>query len=168
MASFKKLTTEFMRAENIQWDSSNKWDIELDGLNEKFGGWAPVTSLELGFWGITTEGVGSSGTDYISGHTYPTFTMSYVEPEELSVTKFLTGWISEMVSHDGYEVQMVSEAAKRINIYKTDSTNETRYIWTGMVIPTGNVTYNGDSDASVPMYQIQFNVVAGSLEWKTL
>lgn len=165
MANFRKITTEFMRGENIQWDSSNKWDFELQGLNDLFEGWVSATSLELGFWGITTEGVGSSGADYISGHTYPTLTLSYLDPEDLRVTNYFTEWIAEMASHDGYEVQMVSEAARQFDIHKTDSTNESRYIWTGKVIPTGNVTYTGDSDASVPMYQIQFTVVAGSMKW---
>ena len=154
-----------MTGKNVQWDSSNKWDFELDGLNALFGGWVSTTSIELGFWGTTTESVGSSGVDYISGRTYPTLTLSYLDPEDLRVTKFFSSWVKDMVSQDGYEVQMVSQAAKAFSIHKTDSTNQSIQIWKGKVIPNGNVTYTGDSDASIPMYQITFTVVAGSMDW---
>jgi len=159
----KKITIERIRT--VQWDKSNKWEFELEGLNEKFGGWTSTTSLEIGFFGVTTEALGSTGTEYISGHTYPTLTISYVDSEDLKITQFFTKWMQDCVSEDGYEVETVADAAKDFNVFKTLSTNETKHTWQGKVIPSGNITYTGDSDGSVPIYQVNFMVVAGSLKW---
>jgi len=164
VATLKKATVESLR--RIQWDKSNKWEFSLDGLNEKFKGWVPATSMELGFFGVTTESLGSSGVEYISGRTYPTFTISYIDSEDLKVTKFFTDWMKECVSPDGYEVLMISQAARHFTIHKLNSRNKTQFVWEGKVIPTGNITYTGDSDGSIPQYQVNFIVVAGSLKWR--
>jgi len=163
LANFKKITTESVRGQ--QWDSSVKWDFHLEGLNDLFSGWIPATSIELDFFGVATEAMMTTGIEYISGRTHPKLTISFIDTEDLKVTKFITKWMKEMVSQDGYEVQTVQSAAKQFSIYKTKSTNETIYTWTGKVIPIGNLTYTGDSNASIVTYQIQFLMVAGSLKW---
>lgn len=152
----------------IQWDSSNKWEFELQGLNDLFGGWLPATSVELNFFGLTSEGIGSSGTDYLSGHTYPTLQLSYIEPEDLRITNYLTNWMDDCVSHDGYEVKTIAQASKTFKVVKTLSTNATQYVWTGKVIPQGAMVFTGDTDGSVTQYQITFLVVGGSLKWETI
>lgn len=159
----KPITLERLRT--VQWDKSNKWDFELEGLNEQFGGWTSATSLEIGFFGVVTEALGSTGTEYISGHTYPTLTISYVDSEDLKVTNYLTQWMKDCVSMDGYEVLTVDQAAKHFTVTKTLSTNAPTARWQGKVIPSGNITYTGDSDGSVPIYQINFMVVAGSVKF---
>ncbi len=166
MASFQKITLHRMRS--IQWDASNKWEFELDGLENLFGGFTSATTLELGFFGVTNESLGSSNIEYISGRTLPTLTISYVDSEDLKVTRFITEWMASCVSQDGYEVALVEDASKKFTVHKLKSTGKSVYKWIGKVIPSGNIIYNGDTDGSVPNYQVTFSVVAGSLQWVNL
>lgn len=149
------------------WEYSNDWDFLFEGLDDFFDGWIPATSVELGFYGVTTEALGSSGVEYPVGNTKPTLTISYIDTEELVVTRFFTEWFASTVSQDGYEVQLPTDAAKEFKVRKLLTTNKTKYIWTGKVIPSGSITYAGDTDASVPAYQVSFVVIQGSMTFGT-
>jgi len=151
----------------IQWDKSNQWDVRIDGLLLRNGSLKifPANDLELTFFGIEEESIGSTGLSMPKTRTIPNITLSYIDTEIMEVTRFFTDWQRDIVSADGYEVLPQDEAMKLIVISKLNSKKETIYSWSVWAYPTGNIQFHGDSDGSIPMYSVSLTVVGGSLKW---
>ena len=149
----------------IQWDKSNNWEIILEGFNFQGRNFFPANDSELTFFGIENEGIGGTGIEMAKSRTIPNVTLSYIDDESMSTTKFFTNWQREIVSMDGYDVLPMSNSGKFIHIYKLNSMKERTHYWRLLGFPTGNLQFHGDSDGSVPFYSVNFTILAGSLKW---
>jgi len=149
-----------------QWDKSNNWDIRVTDI--KFGNSSvfPANDTELTFFGIENESIGSSGLEMVKTRTKPNITLSYIDDENLSITKQFTDWQRSLASMDGYEVLPLSHAGRYIFITKLNSMKEPIFKWRLRGFPTGTLQYHGDSDGSVPFYSVNFVIIEGSLDWK--
>jgi len=150
----------------IQWDKSNLWEIKIDGFDFKNVDFFPANDTELTFFGIENGQIQSTGLEFVKTRTIPNVTLSYIDDETMSVTKFFTDWQREMVSMDGYDVLPLDECHKTLIITKVNSLNEKLYKWILNVYPTGNLQFHGESDGSLPFYSVNFTVVGGGLDWK--
>ena len=149
----------------FQWDKSNLWDIAIEDM--KFQSWGtglPANDVQLGFFGIANEAIGSSGLDIPNTRTIPTLTLSYIDDEELTVTNFFKKWLQDMVSLDGVRVQTMETASKQIVLQKLKHDHSMSDVWVVNAFPTGNLEYHGDSDGSVPIYSVAFTVTGGDLK----
>lgn len=155
------VTVETLRG--LQWDKSNLWDIFIDG--NTFQGMVPSNDISMGYFGIGTEGVGSSGLEIPASRTVPTFNLSYYDDEDLTMTKFFTAWLQSIASIDGFRYELLENIQKYIVVSKLDSTKQTTYDWLFQGYPTGTIEYHGDSDGSLPIYTLNFIITAGSMEW---
>ncbi len=155
------LTVENVRAS--QWDKSNLWDVRIDGVDSLSGSVFPINDIEIGYHGIQNGTLSGTSLEFPQTATFPILTMSYMDDEDLSFTTGLREWIDEIVSKDGLVVQPVEQAKKHIMFTKLSSLRtpiNTEAIW---AYPTGQLTYHGDSDGSVPIYSLQFTVVDSDL-----
>ena len=157
------INIENLRA--VQWDKSNLWDITIDDMpTSPFTGWIPVNDVQLGFFGVSGESIGSTGLEIPYTRTVPTFNLSYYDDEELTITKFFTDWLKSMVSDDGYDVMLLEDAQKKITIQKLNSVlDEATQTWIFNAYPTGNIEYHGDSDGSLSVYSLTFTVSGGNM-----
>ena len=159
------ITIETLRG--IQWDKSNLWDIAIEGSPGAFNAWVPANDIQLGFFGVGTEQVGSSGLEIPYTRTIPTFNISYYDDEDLTMTDFFSTWLRQTISLNGYRVAHLEDIQKYFVISKLNSKKEVIKTWTFQAFPTGNIEYHGDSDGSLPIYTLTFSVSAGSMTWKT-
>jgi hypothetical protein len=149
----------------IQWDKSNDWEITIEGFNFQNRGFFPANDFELTFFGVENEQVSSTGVEIPKNRTIPNVTLSYIDDENLTTTKFFTDWQRSLVSSDGYKVLPLMESYKTIHIHKLNSMKEKIIYWKLKGFPTGNIQYHGDSDGSIPIYSINFTIVGGGLKW---
>lgn len=146
----------------IQWDKSNLWDIEIDGIQNS-AGFIPANDMELGFHGVTDGQYGAAS--FAQSTTYPVLTLSFMDDEKLSVVNQLRDWMSDIVDTTGLIVAPVNMIKRAIIITKLTSTRTpvpggTMVLW---AYPTGQISYHGDSDGSTPIYSLQFTVVGSDL-----
>ena len=148
-----------------QWDKSNNWDINVEGIFFGNSRVFPANDTELTFFGIENESIGSTGLEMAKTRTRPNVTLSYIDDENLSITKQFTDWQRTIVSMDGYEVLPLSDACRFLNITKLNSMKEPLFKWRLKGYPTGTIQYHGDSDGSVPFYSVNFVITEGALDW---
>ena len=128
---------------------------------ESTSGFFPANDLEIGFHGITNGQFGN--LEFAQSAVYPTLTLSYVDDEYLTTTFAFREWMSEIVSKNGLKVQPINSAGKNIIINKLNSMRHVIDQYTFFAYPTGNITYHGDSDGSIPIYSVQFTVIGSDL-----
>jgi len=146
-----------------QWDKSNLWDVIIDGVPKLSGNVYPVIDIEIGYHGIQNGTISGTSLEFPQTTTFPILTMSYIDNENLDFTIGLREWVDTIVSKDGLVVQPVEIAKKHIMFTKQNSlrsSKKTNAIW---AYPTGQITYHGDSDGSLPVYSLQFTVVESDL-----
>ncbi len=158
------LTVDNLRTK--QWDKSNLWDVDIQGIT--FGGakWLPANDVELVFHGIENGTLGDSGVEFAQKASHPSITMSYLDDENLSMTHSIRQWQEHIVSHDGIYVKPIESAGvlKHFTLKKLNHKRETVTTVNAMVYPSGSLNYHGDSDGSTPIYSVAFTVVKMGFE----
>ena len=151
------LTVENVRAP--QWDKSNLWDVTVDGIEPIKGKVVPIIDIEIGFHGIQNATLPGTSLEFPQTSQFPILTISYIDDENLSFTKSLRKWVDEIVSENGLVVKPVEQAKKHILFTKLNSLRTGKDRMSIWGYPSGQITYHGDSDGSLPVYSLQFTVV---------
>lgn len=145
----------------VQWDKSNLWDINLDG---KSGVKCPAIQVELGFLGGESTTLGDTALSYPKTTVYPTLTITYLDNEWLDFTTYLRDWYKKISKTDNFNITPISDCVKPCIISKLNSMKIPLDTWVLQIYPTGQVTYQGDSDGGMtPTYTVEFVVAGGEI-----
>jgi len=157
------LTVENLRTK--QWDKSNLWDIFIDGIEFSTEKWLPANDLEFVFHGIENGTMGETSVEFAQKATQPSMTLAYLDDENLTMTHALRTWQEYIISYDGVWVKPMNAEGvlKQMVITKTNHEKEAVTRINAFVFPTGAITYHGDSDGSLPIYSVTFNIAKAQI-----
>lgn len=161
------LLTDINQLRKINWGKNNLWDIHIDDLPYPFkNNFFPATDVSEPLVSVSSENFDI----YLSKYKIPggksnyTIKVSFLDDELGTLERWFSEWMESIV--DDLYVAKLSDITKNMLIMRYVYSNRLGVIekdWVRMsvykVFPEGEITYAGTSEAGVPAYDLNFNVV---------
>lgn len=158
MASFS-IDVRKVIDKNIDYEDASAWEFSFqDSLPSPFASWVPATSVKLSTYTIEDEKFDL--ITFPSGISLPKLSISYIDDENLTVSRYINSWINEIVSPDGSEVAALSECLRTVHFTKLKRDRQTEVVqFDAEVYPTSSIDLSGSNKGDIPERQVDFVIV---------
>lgn len=159
----------------VEWDQGYLWEIKFgestnpqhaSKLTAPFNDWFPATT-------VTDERLSMSeyspdlhqfrGFPFPDGSPQRTITVGYYDDMNNTLLKWVTKWVKEDILNNGKYLTCLQDCTKELYITKLNSQRIPIDIFNYLVIPTGQLEYNGSEHSESNVYQMRFHIVGESV-----
>lgn len=152
---------------SIDWGRKQDWDLKFPDAPAPFREWFPAVDVEepLAIHEVETLQISNTSIQIPSRTSVLNLKITFYDDERATLATWIKTWMESMTSVGGIQgvVTPVNNATRDVTIIKKSmNKGQTLKTTTYKVFPTGDITYNGTSEAGVPMYSQTFVVVSRS------
>ena len=164
-------TADELRA--VEWGRTYLWDLKFrkyEGNPKsisppgKFINWFPAETVTENLAALDmAEFAGFLGADYNIPKSSSSFGISITFLDDInhSLSTWIANWINKEIMNGGDYVSTISESVKWVDIAKLNQDRSLQTMNSYLVMPKGEINFEGTSESDVPRYTMEFVAAFG-------
>jgi hypothetical protein len=148
----------------VDWGRTHDWDLKFENAPAPFNSWFPAADVEEDIAKINLDSfeIYNTTVKIPKSTTSLDLRITFYDDENNTLLYWIRDWINTTILGDGQSVATMDESTRRIFLVKKNSRGVQVKFDAYNVIPEGGITFNGKSEAGIPMYTMGFHIVSSA------